>query len=55
MRRNSVQRRLRALCAERIATGLVGVDVVVRALPGAADASFAELRDDLSAQLRSAP
>jgi len=51
VRRNLVQRRLRALCAERIAAGTLGVDVVVRALPASATASFAELRDALSSQL----
>lgn len=51
VRRNAVKRRLRALCAERIAAGTAGVDVVVRALPGAATAPFDALRDDLRAQL----
>jgi len=51
VRRNAVKRRLRALCAERIAAGSVGVDVVVRALPAAAEASLDSLRADLTAQL----
>ncbi len=51
VRRNAVKRRLRALCAERIASGEAGVDVVVRALPAAAEATFDALRADLTAQL----
>lgn len=51
VRRNVVKRRLRELCAERIAAGSIGVDVVVRALPSAATATFAALRADLTGQL----
>jgi ribonuclease P protein component len=45
--RNLVKRRLRAVMAESLATLPEGSRVVVRALPGAADASFAELRADV--------
>ncbi len=51
VRRNAVKRRLRALCAERIAAGSAGVDVVVRALPASASASYDLLHAELSAQL----
>ncbi len=51
VRRNAVKRRLRALCAERIAAGSAGIDVVVRALPASAGASSELLRADLAAQL----
>jgi len=51
VRRNAVKRRLRALCAERIAAGSAGVDVVVRALPAAATASYDALRAELAGQL----
>lgn len=51
VRRNTVKRRLRALCAERIAAGSVDVDVVVRALPAAATATFAALRAEMNGQL----
>jgi ribonuclease P protein component len=51
VRRNAVKRRLRALTAERVAAGVAGVDVVVRALPAAATASFDALRAELSGQL----
>lgn len=51
VRRNAVKRRLRALCAERIAAGATGVDVVVRALPAAAAAPFEALRTELTGQL----
>lgn len=51
VRRNTVKRRLRALCAERIAAGSSGLDVVIRALPASAEASYDELRSDLVSQL----
>jgi ribonuclease P protein component len=41
--RHRVQRRLRHLCSERIADLPSGSDVVVRALPRAAGATYAEL------------
>ncbi|MET0860331.1 MAG: ribonuclease P protein component [Microbacterium sp.] len=45
--RNTVRRRLKAVCAEQLETVRPGVDVVIRALPGAADADFQDLRDDV--------
>ena len=54
VRRNAVKRRLRALSAERIAAGASGLDVVVRALPAAATASFDALRAEMTGQLGSA-
>ena len=51
VRRNLVKRRLRALCAERIHGGLAGLDVVVHALPGSAEAPFEALRSELDAQI----
>lgn len=53
VRRNAVKRRLRALSAERIAAGYAGVDVVVRALPSAATASYEALRGEMTGQLGS--
>jgi ribonuclease P protein component len=47
VRRNRVRRRLKAVCHEALAGGVVGVDVVVRALPGAADASWPALRAEV--------
>ncbi len=47
VRRNLVRRRLKAVCHEALADGVDGVDVVVRALPGAADAPWPELRDEV--------
>jgi ribonuclease P protein component len=41
--RNTVRRRLKAICASALPDLGRGADVVVRALPGAADASFTEL------------
>lgn len=45
--RNTVRRRLKAVCAQALATVRPDVDVVVRALPSAATADFAELRDEV--------
>jgi len=45
--RNLVKRRLRAVMADALTTVPTGSHVVVRALPAAADASFAELRADV--------
>ena len=47
VRRNRVRRRLKAVCHEALAGGLVGIDVIVRALPGAADASWPSLRAEV--------
>lgn len=56
--RNRVKRRLRALMASRLAAGdlaAAGADlVVVRALPAARDASFADLGGDLDGALAGA-
>jgi len=52
--RNRVKRRLRALAAEHLAGALGGADsadIVVRALPPAADASYPVLRAELLEQL----
>jgi ribonuclease P protein component len=46
--RNTVRRRLKAVCAEQIAAVPEGTDVVIRALPASATASFAELRADVT-------
>ncbi len=45
--RHRVQRRLRHLCRERLADLPVGSEVVVRALPPAAGASYPELGEQL--------
>ena len=47
VRRNLVRRRLKAVCHEALTGGAAGVDVVVRALPGAADAPWPVLRDEV--------
>lgn len=46
--RNTVRRRLKALCAESLPTLESGTDVVIRALPSAASASFDDLRAEVS-------
>lgn len=46
--RNTVRRRLKAVCAEAISGVPQGTDVVIRALPASATASFAELRADVT-------
>jgi ribonuclease P protein component len=47
VRRNLVRRRLKAVCHEALADGVRGVDVVVRALPGAAQAEWVDLRAEV--------
>lgn len=49
--RNRVRRRLRAAMAERLDGIPCGTDLVVRALPAAAGASFGELSAELAAHL----
>jgi ribonuclease P protein component len=46
--RNTVRRRLKAVCAEGLDRVQPGNDVVIRALPSAATASFSELRDEVT-------
>lgn len=45
--RNTVRRRLKALCAESLPVITGGSDIVIRALPSAATAPFGELRADV--------
>ena len=45
--RNTVRRRLKALCAEALGDVASGADVVIRALPSAATAPYAELRTEV--------
>ena len=47
VRRNLVRRRLKAVCHEALGDGVHGVDIVVRALPGAAEAEWGELRSEV--------
>jgi ribonuclease P protein component len=47
VRRNLVRRRLKAACHEVLGDGFAGTDVVVRALPSAAEADWASLRADV--------
>jgi ribonuclease P protein component len=46
--RNTVRRRLKAVCAEALPRVPEGTDVVIRALPASATASFAELSADVN-------
>ena len=46
--RNTVRRRLKAVCAEAISDVPQGTDVVIRALPASATATFAELTADVT-------
>ena len=46
--RNTVRRRLKAVCAEFLDTVPEGTDVVIRALPPSATAQFADLRSDVA-------
>jgi ribonuclease P protein component len=45
--RNTVRRRLKAICAEALPDVRVGADVVIRALPTAATADFSSLRAEV--------
>ncbi len=54
MVRNRVKRRLRAIMSTRLDALPDGAIVVVRALPPAADASYAELESDVAGALRHA-
>ena len=47
VRRNLVRRRLKAVCREALTDGVSGVDVVVRAVPGAAEADWSALRTEV--------
>lgn len=49
--RNRTKRRLRAVLATQLSGIPLGVDVVVRASPAAAHATYQELADSLAAQL----
>ncbi|MGZ0712202.1 ribonuclease P protein component (plasmid) [Coraliomargarita sp. W4R53] len=46
--RNTVRRRLKAVCAESLDSLQPGNDIVIRALPSAANASFADLREEVA-------
>jgi ribonuclease P protein component len=46
--RNTVRRRLKAVCAQSLSGVRPGSDIVIRALPSAATASFHELREEVS-------
>lgn len=46
--RNTVRRRLKAVCAQSLPTVRPGSDIVIRALPSAASASFQDLRDEVA-------
>ncbi len=45
--RNTVRRRLKAVCSEALPGVRVGADIVIRALPSAAHADYAHLRDEI--------
>lgn len=46
--RNSVRRRLKAVCAEALPGVPEGTDVVIRALPASATATYADLAADVN-------
>ncbi|WP_366941701.1 ribonuclease P protein component [uncultured Microbacterium sp.] len=46
--RNTVRRRLKAVCAEALPGVRAGADIVIRALPTAATADYAQLRDEVT-------
>lgn len=46
--RNTVRRRLKAVCAEALPTVRPGSDIVIRVLPNGAEAEFADLRTEVA-------
>jgi len=46
--RNTVRRRLKAVCAEALPQVPAGADIVIRALPAAASADFSQLRSEVA-------
>lgn len=52
--RNTVRRRLKAVCADALPHVRPGTDVVIRALPTAAAADYSQLRDEVQRCLRRA-
>ncbi|MGW9114710.1 ribonuclease P protein component [Microbacterium sp. NPDC055683] len=46
--RNTVRRRLKAVCASALPDVRTGADVVIRAMPSAATASYQELRSEVT-------
>jgi ribonuclease P protein component len=46
--RNTVRRRLKALCLEALPSVRPGTDIVIRALPSAATAGFGDLRAEVA-------
>lgn len=50
--RNLVKRRLRAASRQLLDQGISGLDIVVRATPASAEASWEMLRSELSAQVK---
>ncbi|WP_137845720.1 ribonuclease P protein component [Microbacterium sp. 2FI] len=45
--RNTVRRRLKAVCSEALGSVRPGNEIVIRALPSAATASYGDLRDEV--------
>ncbi|MFV0432812.1 MAG: ribonuclease P protein component [Leucobacter sp.] len=52
--RNTVRRRLKAVCAEALSGVRAGTDVVIRALPSTANADYSALRAEVHRCLRRA-
>lgn len=50
--RNLIRRRLKTVVERHLAAGITGVDVVIRALPAAADADYATLEAQVDRALR---
>ncbi len=46
--RNTVRRRLKAVCAQSLSVVRPGSDIVIRALPSAATATFQDLRVEVT-------
>lgn len=50
--RNRIRRRLKGISDSLLQSGVTGMDVVIRALPAAAGATFAQLNDEVQRQIR---
>lgn len=50
--RNRLRRRLRAIAREQLEAGSAAADVVVRALPGSGELTWASLHDEISEAMR---
>lgn len=51
VKRNQLRRRLKSICVSQLAKTPVGLDIVIRMLPGAAQITWSTLEDEISVLL----